>query len=378
MRKIAAGLIGMLACLMVSPILMAQEDAKPVILLYHGPKVGEQDLRDLGEALADAIEADSRMAGKAEIVLVGDQDLMNTLLYFPQVKCVVMALTTWELSASRIVPSTLWYFNEGGGIVGIGNAGHGDVTKTLNGSVFPLFANQYEQVQPVFYCQNKDTGEMRMIPPGSPPRCEATENRVLVRATFYNKATDHEVASGVDAEFSMAAARYVIHKNTSQTPPEYVFMKPEKGTYTKVYEDAQLGAPLVIVYEENGTSVTFAAGDQVSVREEDDTYFGTYVNDPNFRKLLQNAVHYVWNKETKYENAMARASEEFAKMEQEKKDLEQRVEDSQKSESTSKLLRSVLLIVVGIGLIVAIAYWAFVIPARQGGEGEPAAPAEES
>jgi hypothetical protein len=363
---------------MFSPILLAQEEAKPVILLYHGPKVGEQDLRDFGEALADVIESDSRMAGKAEIVLVGDKDLMNTLLYFPQVKCVVIALTTWELEANRIVPSTLWYFNEGGGIVGIGNAGHGDVTKILNGSVFPLFANQYEQVKPVFYCQNKETGEMRMIPAGQPPRCDtATENRILVRATFYKKNTDHEIAAGVDEEFSMSSARYVISKNTTKTPPEFLFRKPEKGDYTMVYKDPNLEAPLVIVYEENGTSVTFAGGDQISVNEEDDTYFGTFVDDPNFRKLLQNAVYYVWSKETKYEGAMAKAKEEFDRMEQEKDDLMQRVEDSQSQEKTSKLLRSVLLIVVGLVLIVAIAYWAFVIPARQSGEGEPA-PAEES
>jgi CHASE3 domain sensor protein len=74
---------------------------------------------------------------------------------------------------------------------------------------------------------------------------------------------------------------------------------------------------------------------------------------------------------------MAKAKEEFDRMEQEKDDLMQRVEDSQSQEKTSKLLRSVLLIVVGLVLIVAIAYWAFVIPARQSGEGEPA-PAEES
>jgi hypothetical protein len=172
----------------------------------------------------------------------------------------------------------------------------------------------------------------------------------------------------------MSTARYIIHKNTSQTPPEYVFMKPEKGTYTMVYQDPVKESPLAIVYEENGTSVTFAGGDQVSVREEDDTYFATFMDDPNFKKLLQNAVHYVWSQETKYEEAMTSAQAEFAKMEQEKEDLAQRVEDSQQSESTSKLLRSVLLIVVGLGLIVAIAYWAFVIPARSGGE----EPAEES
>jgi len=373
MRKVAAGLIGMLACLLVSPILMAQEEAKPVILLYHGPKVGEQDLRLFGEAIADVIESDSRMAGKAEIVLVGDQDLMNTLLYFPQVKCVVIALSTWELTADRIVPSTLWYFNEGGGIVGIGNAGHGDVTKKLNGSVFPLFANQYEQVAPTFYCVNDATGEEKKV---EIPRCDPGWTRVLKRATFYHKANDHEITDGVEDSFSMASARYVIHKNITKTPPEFLFLEPEKGDYTMVYEDPNNEAPLVVVYEENGTSVTFAAGDQISVREEDDTYFATFIEDPNFKKLLQNAVYYVWNKETKYDDAMAKAAEEFEKMEQEKQDLLDRVEESQSQENTSKLLRSVLLIVVGVVLIVVIAYWAFVMPAKQSGEEEPA-PAEE-
>jgi hypothetical protein len=352
---------------------MAQEEAKPVILLYHGPKVGEQDLRLFGEAIADVIESDSRMAGKAEIVLVGDQDLMNTLLYFPQVKCVVIALSTWELTADRIVPSTLWYFNEGGGIVGIGNAGHGDVTKKLNGSVFPLFANQYEQVAPTFYCVNDATGEEKKV---EIPRCDPGWTRVLKRATFYHKANDHEITDGVEDSFSMASARYVIHKNITKTPPEFLFLEPEKGDYTMVYEDPNNEAPLVVVYEENGTSVTFAAGDQISVREDDDTYFATFIEDPNFKKLLQNAVYYVWNKETKYDDAMAKAAEEFEKMEQEKQDLLDRVEESQSQENTSKLLRSVLLIVVGVVLIVVIAYWAFVMPAKQSGEEEPA-PAEE-
>jgi hypothetical protein len=311
------------------------------------------------------------MAGKAEIVLVGDQDLMNTLLYFPQVKAVVVYLTTWELNANRIVPSLLWYFNEGGGIVGIGNAGHGDVTNILNGSVFPIFGNQYEQVTPTFYCKNDVTGEEVQTPT---PRCQAGWTRVLKRVTLYQKENDHEIAAGVDSDFSMASARYIIHKDTSVVPPQFEWLKPTKGSYTMVFKDPRNEAPLVVVYEEKGTSVTFAGGDQISVREEDDTYFGTFVDDPNFRKLLQNSVYYAWNKETKYEEAMTNAKAEFAKMEQEKKDLAQRVEDSQKSERTSKLLRSVLLIVVGLVMIVAIAYWAFIIPARSGGE----EPAEES
>jgi hypothetical protein len=367
---------------MLSPVLLAQEEIKPVILIYHGPKVGDQDLRIYGEALADIIEEDERLAGKAEIVLVGNQDLMNTLLYFPQVKLAVIALTTWELQATRIVPSTLWYFNEGGAVVGLGNAGHGDVTGTLNGSVFPIFGNQYEMVQPTFYCQDKETGAKRMIPPGQPPRCESNELRITERVTFYQKAENHEIAAGVADDFAIASARFVIHKNVTASPPVYVHLEPETGDYTMVYAESNLMAPLVVVYEDNGTSVTFSGTDQLSVKEEDPTYFGTFTEDANFRKLFQNSVYYAWEKETKYESAMESAKQEFENMRQEQKDLEERVEESQKQERTSKLLRAVLLIVVGVVLIVAIAYWAFVMPARGGEEEQPPeqppAPAEES
>ncbi len=374
MRKTGAALIAMLACLMVSPILLAQEEAKPVILLYHGPKVGDQDLRLYGEALADLIESDSRLSGKAEIVLVGDQDLMNTLLYFPQVKCVVIALTNWELSASRIVPSTSWYFNEGGGVVGLGNAGHQDVTGTLNGSVFPIFGNMYQMVDPTFYCQNKETGAKR--PAGMPPRCDADELRITERVTKYVKVTDHDVAEGAEAEFITPSSRFVIHKNQTASPPYYLHLEPDTGEYTMIYADGDLGAPLLVVYEQNGTSITFAGTDQISVKEDDPTYFGTFTEEDNFITLFQNAVYYVWSKETKYDDAMAKAKAEFAKMEQDKADLEERVKESQSKEKTSKLLRSVLLIVVGVVLIVVIAYWAFVIPARQGGEEEAETPPE--
>lgn len=375
MHKTAAAISALFVCSMLSPILLAQEGSKPVILLYHGPKTGEQELRLYGEALAEVILEDPRLKDEAEVVLVGDQDLMNTLLYFPQVKCVVLALTTWELSASRIVPSTLWYFNEGGGVVGLGNAGHGDVTGILNGSVFPIFGNQYQQVDPMFFCINKETGEKRPAP--VPPRCEANELRQSERVTNYVKANDHVIASGVADEFTIASARFVIHKNTSMSPPEYLHLEPEEGDYTMVYSDDKYTAPLVVVYEDEGTSVSFAGTDQISVKEEDGTYFGTFVDDPDFRKMFQNAVFYAWDKETKYEDAMANAEAEFEKMEEDRKALEERVKDSQSKESTGRLLRSVLLIVVGVVLIVIIAYWAFVMPAKQGGAEEPEAPPAE-
>jgi len=376
MRKTAAVTIGIMAVLAVCPVLLsAQEEVKPVILLYHGPKVGDQDLRVYGEALAKVINEDSRMKDKAEIVLVGDQDLMNTLLYFPQVKCVVVALTTWELLADRIVPSIRWYFNQGGAIVGLGNAGSGAVTKVLNGSVFPLFGNQYYMVTPSFVCKNKVTNVTRPAP--SPPVCSADEVRLQVRQTVYKKATSHEITEGVADEFSLNDKRFIVHMNTTASPPKFLQLQPQKGTFTEVYSDSQLGAPLVVVYEENGTSVTFAGTDQISVKPTDESYYETsFLSEPNFKKLFQNAVYYAWSKEKKYTAAMERAKEEFAKMKQEEEDLKARVEESQKNEKSSKLMRSVLLISVGVVLIVIISYFCFVIPARQRKAAAGQAPAE--
>lgn len=360
---------------MVCPVLLsAQEEVKPVILLYHGPKVGDQDLRIYGQALADVIDADSRMKDKAEIVLVGDQDLMNTLLYFPQVKCVVVALTTWELVADRIVPSLRWYFNEGGAIVGMGNAGNGAVTKILNGSVFPLFGNQYRMPDPSWFCKNAATGELRPVPT---PVCKAGETRVSMRQLVYVKTTAHEITEGVADQFMLNDTRFVIHMNTTASPPAFLQLQPKKGTFTEVYSDSQLGAPLVVVYEENGTSVTFAGTDKISVKPTDESYYDRcFLSDSNFKKLFQNAVYFAWSKEKKYTAAMERAKEEFANMKQEEEDLKARVKESQKNEKSSKLMRSVLLIAVGVVLIVIISYFCFVIPARQRKAAAGQAPAE--
>ena len=347
MLKPEAVMVGALIVLMACPVLIAQDEAKPVILVYHGPKVGDQDLRLYGEAIADVINSDPRLKDKADIVLVGDQDLMNTLLYFPQVKCVVMALTTWELTADRIVPSTLWYFNQGGGIVGLGNAGNGAVTKELNATVFPIFGNQYYMVKPTF---RKDP---------------VTGRRIIERKTTYIKAATNDITEGVADQFTLSDKRFVVHMNTTVSPPKFVPMQPKKGTYTVLYKDKDLGAPLVVLYEENGTSVTFAGTDQISVHETDETYFGNLLNDENFRKLLQNSVYYVWSHETKYEEAMAKAKQEFQKMKEEQDQLMKKVEESQKKRKAARLTRAVLLIVVGIVLIGVISYYCFVIPARQ-------------
>jgi hypothetical protein len=287
---------------------------------------------------------------------------MNTLLYFPQVKAVVIALTTWELKADRIVPSTQWYFNQGGGVVGLGNAGNGDVTAALNGTVFPIAGNQYKMVDPTWICRNKVTGEERIVPT---PRCNADETRDQRRMTSYVKATDHAITQGVADEFSLSDKRFVMHMDTTQSPPVYEEWTPDEGTYTLIYGEKNAGAPLVALYEDNGTSITFTGTDQISVFDGDEAYFGNFVDDDNFVKLFQNAVYYAWSEETKYDAAMASAAEEFQKMKDDEEALKQRVEDSQKKEKNSKLMRSVLIVAVGAVLIVVIAYFSFVVPARQ-------------
>ncbi len=372
MHKSGLLIIGMLAVVMVSPVLLAQEE-KPVILIYHGPKKGDQDLSLYGEALQDLIEADSRLSGKAEIVLVGNQDLMNTLLYFPQVKCVVVALTTWELNAERMVPALEWYFNQGGSIVGMGSVGHEDITLELNGTIFPIFGTSYQSVSPTFICRNTETGETRVV---EIPRCEENEVREMVRRTFYVEADDHQITEGVADEFSLQDKRFVAHLNESTK--EFTHLMPEEGDYTMVYEDQELGAPLVVVYERNGTSITFAGTDMISTKEEDPTHFSNFLQDENFRKILQNSIYYAWEQENKYEDSMAHAEEKFEQMEEEEKQLQEEVEESQQQEKSSSLMRSVLLIVVGVILIAIISYFCFIVPARERDqEVEEAAEGEE-
>ncbi len=347
MPRRKAAVIGIMAALLACPIISAQEEPKPVILLYHGPKVGNQDLRTYGEALASLINTDPRMKDKADIKLVGDPDLMKTLLHFPQVKCAIIALTTWESKDMTIIPSALWYFNQGGGLVGLGNVAYDPTEASATGTPFPVYGNDHERGK-IVISQEPATGK-----------------RIIETMITYSGDQDHEIARGVEEEFDLKDMRFVIHLNLSATQPHYVPRQPEKGEYTVVYRDSEIGAPLVVVYEENGTSVTFTGTDQMSIHEDEETYFGRFLDNENFAKLFQNAVYYAWNQEDKYENAMAKAEEGFERVKEEEEDLKRRIESSEKRGARAKILRFILLAVIGVVVILVLSYYCFVMPARQ-------------
>lgn len=348
MTRAGIAVVGFFIAIMACPsILSAQNESRPVILVYHGPKVGEQDLRAYGEAIADIIGSDPRMKDEAEIVLAGDQNLMNTLLSFPQVKCLVIALTNRAPDMGDFTESVLWYFNQGGGVVGLGNAG-----MSLP-QIFPIYGNRYQSGKVVLEI-DPDTGK-----------------RVIKRKTTYKKEHDHDVSEGVPAEFVVNDKRFVIHMNTAVNPPVYEPVEPEHGEYKVLYRDSEVGAPLVVVYEENGTSITFAGTDQMSIKEDDDTYFGNFLGDENFGKLLRNAVYYAWSRETKYDQAMAGTEEEFAEISQEQERLREWAEESLRNERNAKLMRSVLIIAVGVILMGIIAYFAFIRPTEEEPEKPP-------
>jgi len=309
-----------------------------VILIYHGPTAR------YGRALANLIGNDTRLPENVRIITVGDQDLMNTLVYCPQVKCVVIALTTWEKTATRMIPSLQWYFDQGGGIVGLGNVGKRDVTKNLSTTVFPVNGTDY----------GRGKVERIILPDGT---------RKIVTTITYKKDEAHEVSKGLPNNFTVKDTRFVM--STNRTTKRFLPFKPETGEYKVLYRDGENGAPLVIAYEENGTSITFCATDQIS-EEPGPTYYQNFLQDDNFKKLLRNAVYYAYSQETKFEGAMKKAVQGVAKMQEENEKFQRMIDRAKKEEKTRRVLKLTALIAVSAILTTIISYYCFVVPARIG------------
>ena len=93
-----------------------------------------------GQELANIIREDGRL--DAEIVVLTNEALFEAMLYLPRLKLVIVSLAedfprpSWD--------DMSWFFQEGGGMLGLGFAG--STTSTFNASTnaFPLFANDYK------------------------------------------------------------------------------------------------------------------------------------------------------------------------------------------------------------------------------------------
>ncbi len=315
---------------------VSSEDAKPLILLYHGPT------SVYGQAVSDMIEADGRF-DEARILLTDDRDLMNTILYMPQVKSVVLLITQFDFDVGVMEPALRWYFKQGGGIVGIGRAGAGDAALSLTEDVFPIFGNWLQRGE----------YQVRTLPNDT--------RRISTSVTYERDEIIPEINGESPEEFVLKDKRFVTSVDTLG---DYLERKPDAGEYNVLFRDSEMGAPLVVVYHQNGTSVTFAGTDQVS-EQPGDTYFGNILDDPNFSRLLMNAVYYVWSQERRYEAALVTSSEALAEIQRRERDKEQASGDLLSGERSRRAAILLLLVLGGVGGIGAVAYYSLLSPRRE-------------
>lgn len=336
--RTVAALFAVLVLLVTSsaPLAAVTGNPKPIVLLYHGPT------KQYGEALAALLNEDDRLRDAARVVLTDDQELMKTLLYFPQVKIAIIVATQYESNLQKMTTALRWFFSQGGGLVGLGGVGLNTTGRDLTEDVFPLFGNWYQ----------KGKSEAVMLPNGT--------RRIKTKVTYGRDETIEEINGDMPEEFSLDDKRFVTYLDSNG---QVIARRPALGDYRVLYRDSVLGAPLVVAYTANGTSVTFAGTDQIS-EEPGDNYYGKILGDPTFRKLLANSIYYVWSHESRYQSAMDKAANVLDQMARTKDELEQEINAGERRQGWRRMVDLAILAALGAGLIGGISYYCFIVPRR--------------
>lgn len=289
----------------------------PVMLIYcpAAPRYGQ--------ALRTIVEEDGRFSG-AKILVCGELDELRATAFFPDVKAIVLSLTR---DVGQDLNSTLeWFFNNGGGIVGMGFASMWSASRNASQDVLPVFGNSY-----------------------GAGTYDASTRRSLVS---FVKAEEDEISQGMSS-FTIPHHRFILHRNTSTSSFEE--KRPESGEYKVLFTEQGTGAPLVIKYRDEGVSVTFATfgGDDI---ERSQGYFGLFVDDPTFRTLFTNSLYWVWMNERKLQNSLSKAEQFYQERADNLDSLRRAADDRERTADLARLLRN-LLAVVGGSIGCAVVYW---------------------
>ncbi len=255
-----------------------------------------------GSALAEIIRENSGL----DAIEISDYRELAVMLLMPQIRSVVFGprmdfLTIPELYRSGILEEIGWFFRNGGGLIGLASAGHRSVTGKLADEVFPLFGNYVE-------LSRFDFGTGRYV-------------------LEYRAARSNAISSGVD-NLQLVEQEYVVHLNPETLVPEPVM--PANGSYSIIYEEPVSGMPLVISYEQQGRSVTFAGLNLVE--QEGPGCYGEVVNHDSFRKVFLNALLWVHNNQG-YARSMARRDQYFSQLELRNQGLEDLMEFNAEKET---------------------------------------------
>lgn len=311
---------GVIAVLLLTTTCLSLDDPKPLILIYSPGQP------NYGNELARIIRQDPRV--DAQTLILESGDLFETMIYFPQVKLIVVSLA--EERPQRFVESINWFFNQGGCILGLGFAGSYGSTLAAANLTFPLFANDYK------------SGKYD-------PR-----NRV-VSQTFI-KDQPHAISEGLSG-FTIAAQRLILSWNI--TTGAYWPRRPEQGDWTVLYRDSAYGAPAVVAYKGNGSSVTFATfgGEDF---ERGFGYYGHFTASEEFRTLFSNSVNWLWKVEHRYNDSMAEAIAFF----EDRREFEQQVQENasyqMEKSGKSRMVQIILTLVLAVSSSLLI-YWAVLV-----------------
>ncbi len=307
-----------LATVILFPPGLPDGGPKPLILVYCDRQPG------YGRELARLLVDDRRI--DAEMVLLETEELFEAMIYHPYVKVIVVSLCRDE--SRGFGDSINRFFEEGGGIVGLGFVGSWRSSGNASKLAFPLWGNENKAGA---YDPKKKLFTHRFI-----------------------KEEAHQVTEGVGDFTSVAPPLLVLSYNL--TAETYWPRRPEHGDWRVLFRDSLYGAPAIVAYEANGTSVTFATfgGDDF---ERSHSYYGHFASLDEFRTLFTNAVYWVWTQENRYESSLARSTSFFDHARQRSQEIRDKAQEASERRDMANTLRIALTFLLAAAASLGV-YWA--------------------
>jgi hypothetical protein len=306
----------LLMALLLLPVGMSSEAAKPLILIYS-PRAP-----DYGRELQRLIQEDGRV--EAEFQVLESPEVFRMMMYFPNVKAIILTLVVDN--DQGLGPTLDWFFSSGGGLIALGMAASEEAIGNSSQTVFPLFATGY--------------------------RIGAFDPKTRRFSMTHIKEDEDEISRGISS-FTVPDHKVVLSFDIMENA--YVPRYPEEGEYKVLFREENTGAPSIVKYTNTGVSVTFAsfAGDD---HVPSYSYYAGFTETDAFRTLFTNAVHWIWTNEDKYERHMTEAGSFYEDQRDALQLVKEEAEGMQSGAKTSRLARMVLTLALA-GLACAGIYW---------------------
>jgi hypothetical protein len=167
------------------------------------------------------------------------------------------------------------------------------------------------------------------------------------------KDEEDEISAGI-GDFHISDHKVILSYNSSSNT--YLPKGAEEGDYKVLFREEKTGAPTMIKYENVGVSITFACFGADDI-ERGVSYHGRFTSSEEFIELFTNSIVWLYNNEGKYEKSMQRATQYFAKQDEELQSMLQRGKDLERKAESGRTLRTILILVFAAVGIVAV-YWA--------------------